>query len=256
MAHAKVGDVGIDFAATDLPAERIAADGARFVMRSSAGAGNTSPELQWKLCRPAEIGTAVATGIDFIAISEWHRSRVTEGGAAGHVDGRADLAFWKSRGLNRGAAIYVSWDAPPARAIWPDVDSYLDAYNTALSGYYVVGAYAGTPYLRHALSAGVIRFGWRPGTASWSDDGLPDQPAHHGRRDVAQAQGATPASIWQTGNNWYGKDASEHLILRAPCGSHLQSVRVEQTPHRVNRWMNGHPRPIASYSTSGGYVGQ
>jgi hypothetical protein len=211
------------------------------MLRYSAGVGNTHSDVQWKLCRPGEIAAAVAAGMDFIANSEWYESRVTEGAAAGRADGSADLAFWKSRGLHRGAAIYVSWDAAPVRAKWPQVDAYLAAYKTALSGYYVVGAYAGTPYLRHALNAGVIRFGWRPNAGSWSDDGLPYQPAHQGRHNLAQAQGATPAAIWQTGNYWYGKDADENLILRTPCGSHLQAAQAPApaptsapAPHRVN----------------------
>jgi hypothetical protein len=220
----KVGDVGIDFSGADLQAKRIRHDGGLFMLRYSAGAGRHDPKAQFKLCKPGEIDTAVTAGVDFIANSEWYETRITEGGAAGRADGQADLAFWKSRGLNKGAAIYVSWDDTPRPGKWALADAYLEAYNGALGGYYAVDAYAGTSYLSHALGKGLIRFGWRPNAGSWSNDGLPYQPAHQGRQHVAQAQGATPAAIWQTGNYWYGKGADENILLRAACGSHLQAT--------------------------------
>ncbi len=230
MGQLSVGDVGIDFSGAGLAPNRIQRDGGRFMLRYSAGAGRTDPKAQFKLCKPGEIAAAVAAGMDFIANSEWYETRITEGRAAGRADGRADLAFWKSRGLNRGAAIYVSWDAAPLRGQWAQADAYLDAYNAALDSHYVVAAYAGTPYLRHALGAGVIGFGWRPNAGSWSDDGLPYQPAHQGRQLVDRAQDVTPAAIWQTGNYWYGKNADENILLRSGCGSHLQAAGGA-TPH-------------------------
>jgi hypothetical protein len=222
------GDLGIDFSGARPSATDIARNGGKFVVRYSAGAGNTSQSTVWKLCGTGEIAAATAAGLDFIANSEWYESRVTEGPTAGRDDGLADLAFWKSRHLNRGASIYVSWDAAPAQSQWPQVDAYLRAYNAALGGYYHVDCYAGTPYLRHAIASGIIRYGWRPNAGSWSNDGLAYQPdtSTTAARDVflVRALAATPAHMIQTGNYWYAKSADENLILRTPVGSHMDAA--------------------------------
>jgi hypothetical protein len=232
-----VGDVGVDFSGANLAASRIRGDGGKFMLRYSAGMGNTSPRSAFKLCKSGEIAAAVKAGMDFIANSEWYETRITEGAAAGKADGNADLAFWKSKGLNRGASIYVSWDADPLRSRWGAADAYLAAYNKALGGYYHVDCYAGTAYLRHALAAGLIQYGWRPNAGSWSNDGLPYQPPNSGRGLIGRAQAATPAAIWQTGNYWYGKNADENILLRAHVGSHLQAVQAPPAPAPAsNTW--------------------
>jgi len=220
----QAGNVGIDFSGAAIAAATARKDGAAFIMRYSAGVGTSNSNSQWKLCKPGEIHDAVAAGIDFLANSEWYESRVTEGAAAGHADGEADLAFWKSRGLARGASIYCSWDAAPVGSKWDEVDAYLRAHNHALGGYYFTDAYAGTPYLRHALSHGLIRHGWRPNAGSWSNDTLPYQPPNSGKGSLNHALSATPAALWQTGNYWYSKNADENLVLRANVGSHLQAA--------------------------------
>jgi len=231
----KPGDRGIDFSFADVPLDGTYKAGGRFIIRYSAGAGTAGllKDASNKICEPHAIADAVKEGLDFIANSEWYESRMTEGAAAGAADGKADLSFWKNRGLARGAAIYCSWDAAPVRSKWTKVDAYLKAYRKALRSYYKVGCYAGTPYLRHALAKKLIDFGWRPNASSWSNDDLPYQPttttAHQRVALRAQALKATPAAIYQTGNYWWKKQADENLILR-PCGSHLQALSLTSEP--------------------------
>ncbi len=255
MAQLKVGDVGIDFSGAALKPKRIDHEGGRFMLRYSAGAGRHDPKAQFKLCKKGEIAAAVAAGLDFIANSEWSETRITEGAGAGRADGRADLAFWKSRGLNRGASIYVSWDDTPTHGKWAKADAYLEAYNAALEGYYAVDAYAGTSYLRHALDAGLIRYGWRPNAGSWSNDGLPYQPAKQGRDHIDQALDATPAAIWQTGNYWFGDGADENILLRAACGSHLQAASAAVPHHDSSPGGPTLRRPWPDWVPQGDYFG-
>lgn len=232
------GDVGIDFSGAKLDAPTVAQNAAKFVIRYSAGVGNAAKETQFKLCRPGEIEAAVAAGLDFIANSEWYESRITEGARAGAADGAADLKFWKSRGLAKGASIYVSWDQKPARLKWRAAKAYLVAYDKALGGYYHVDCYAGTPFLRYALSAGVIKYGWRPNAGSWSSDGLPYQPKITDAL-LEHARAATPAHIWQTGSYWFKNNADEDVILRAPVGSHLAALAA--TAPRPPVVLESHP---------------
>jgi hypothetical protein len=219
----KPKDISLDYSGYRPDPSNLYHDGARAIMRYSAGQGNDQSDCQWKLCTKNELRDAVNVGLDFFALSEWYETRVQEGKGAGQHDGAADLSFWKGRGLAEGAAIYVAWDTNPDQDYWDNVDNYLKAYGKALDGYYQVAIYAGTPYLKHAFKAGVAEFGCRPNAGSWSNDGLPYQPPNHGRNHFEQALDATPAHVWQTGNYWYGKNADENLILRSPCGSHLEA---------------------------------
>lgn len=229
------GDLGVDFS---LARPALAGSGAKYAIRYSAGAGMASnPATHPKLITPSEFGALVLDGCDVIANSEWYESRVTEGAIAGHADGAADLVLWRLCGLAKGAAIYVSWDAMPDVTKWVAVDAYLRAYRMSLGGYYRVGIYAGTPYLKHALAAGLADYGWRPNAGAWSNDGLPYQPntSTPAKRAalVAHAREVTPAHIWQTGNYWWGQSADENLILRTPVGSHRDAIgaaTVTQTP--------------------------
>lgn len=235
MTALTAGALGIDYSMARPAHAEIAHAGGRFVVRYSAGAGMAhNPATHPKLITPPEFTQLLANGFDVIANSEWYETRVTEGAPAGAADGQADLALWRSCGLARGASIYVSWDTLPVQAVWPDVDAYLAAYDKALGGYYHVDAYAGTPYLRHALAKGLIRYGWRPNAGSWSNDGLPYQPdtSTPAKRAalVAAAAKATPARIWQTGNYWFSRSADENLIIRGPVGSHYDALGVPVTP--------------------------
>ena len=221
----QVNNVGIDFSGARIDPRQAAKDGAKFIIRYSAGTGNTAPECQFKLCLPGEIAAAVGAGLDFIANSEFAETTVTQGAGAGAADGAADLAFWKSRGLAQGASIYCSWDAAPNPAQYDNVASYLQAYNRALAGYYHVDLYAGDDALRAMLQRGIIRYGWRPNAGSWSNDpqGTYYQPPNHGLGVANTIRSLSPAHIWQNGNYWYGSSADEDLILRTPVGSHLEA---------------------------------
>ena len=223
------GDRGIDFSFANPNLAGTYKAGGRFIIRYSAGAGTAGllKDVSNKICEPGTIAKAVSKGLDFHANSEWYETRLTEGASAGKADGKADAAFWKDMDLARNSAIYCSWDAAPVKSKWAKVDAYLDAYRNALNDYYLVGCYAGTPYLRHALAGKLIDFGWRPNASSWSNDKLPYQPATNtvAQRNtlLAKALKATPAAIWQTGNYWWSKSADENMILR-PSGSHLQAL--------------------------------
>src|SRR4051794_18511391 len=139
----KVDDVGIDFSGAPISAGEAAQAGAKFMLRYSAGAGVDAPKCQFKLCGKGEVAAAEKAGLDFIANSEFYESRLTEGATAGAADGAADLHFWKSRGLAKGASIYCSWDAAPVHHLFDEVAAYLRAYDHALGGYYHVDLYAG-----------------------------------------------------------------------------------------------------------------
>ena len=229
-----VGGVGLDYAGLRPAPKDVRKNGAGFIVRYSAGAGNNDSATQFKLCGRNEIHDAVAAGLDFVANSEWYETRITEGAAAGAADGAADLTFWKARGLAKGASIYVSWDSDPSPSLWPQVDAYLEAYNKALQGYYEVDCYAGTPYLKHAKAKALIKYGWRPNAGSWSNDGLPYQPKTRTKRQRAKlvklAQEATVAALWQTGNYWYSRGADEDMVIRPDFGSHLQAGGRHRRP--------------------------
>lgn len=203
--------------------------GGKFVIRYSAGAGNHVEATQWKLCRPDEFRALVAAGYDVIANSEWYESRATEGAAAGKADGAADLAFWKSCGLAKGASIYVSWDeGQPDASKHDELAAYLRAYEQALGGYYHVDLYAGDVAIAAMLKAGVIRYGWRAMSDSWSDNGSFYMPGSGWKAEAAKVAKVSPAHIWQNGNRWYNGQADENVILRTPVGSHLEAGKSPQ----------------------------
>jgi hypothetical protein len=258
MTGLQPGDFGIDFSGFRLDGKngrptlaQARHDGAKFIIRYSAGAGNTIQQTQWKLCGLHEITDAVAAGLDFIANTEWHESRVTMGASAGRADSLADLAFWKERGYAKGAVIIASWDAFPDPTKWAAADAYMRAYSAALQGYYLLGTYGGTPYLRHALNAGLISFAWRTNAPSWNHptglregDGLPYQPSRQTILQLIQAgtaQTKTPAHIWQTGNYWYDKQADENVIVRSGLMSHLAALN--RTPPQPQPGVTGGGQP-------------
>lgn len=227
----KPGDLGVDYSGARPSPHGTRKAGGRFIIRYSAGAGNAQSATAWKLCDHGEIAAAVAAGMDFIANSEWYTTRITEGRAAGHDDGQADLEFWKHQGLHRDASIFVSWDAAPVRSHWAAAQAYLEAYDHALGGHFHVDCYAGTPFLRRMLNRKVIRDGWRTNAGSWSNDGLPYQPrTAHTDGLAAVGRSKTPAAIWQTGNYWWAKQADENLILRPVTGSHLAAAARHAKP--------------------------
>lgn len=237
-----VGTYGLDNAATvDYGAAHT--KGSRFQFRYSAGMGNANSASQFKLCKVGEIAEIVAAGIDFIANSEWSTDRVTAGASAGAADGAADLLFWQSRGLARGASIYVSWDAAPNPVLYNVVAAYLSAYGAALEHYYCDGLYAGIPALNEMAERGLIKHGWIPEASSWSVPNSPIDanyaPPAKTLRDLWQPTPSqvAPATallasmlspslvscVWQTGNHW-PNGSDENVIIRSgPLGSHMEA---------------------------------
>lgn len=225
------GQTGLDWAGAGLTGTQIVANGALFAMRYSAGVGNASPASQFKLCGPGEIASIIHSGADFIANSEWYESRITEGAAAGRADGLADLAFWRTRGLAKGARIYISWDQYPSTAKYNAVQAYLTAYRQAQGGYYnlqLPGLYAGSAAIREMRRRGVAGAGWQMMSTSFSDNGLPYQPS---KAQIAAAVARPPAGIdlWQTGNYWFHNGADEDVALTSSLGSHLQALNGGDT---------------------------
>jgi hypothetical protein len=233
------GDLGIDMSGFRLDTTAKVNDfhkaGGKFTIRYSAGAASdptnrNHASVAWKLITPVEHKHLISIG-DLVANDEWYETRMTEGAAAGKADGYAAGKLWHTCGHAFGAAIYPSWDADPVKAKWPAADAYLKAYGAAIAtwGFKLVGSYVGTQYMKHAIHAGLISRGWRPNAGSWSDDGLPYQPANP-RLHLTLALAATPAHIWQTGNYWFKKQADENMILRANVGSHYDAVRAHSNP--------------------------
>jgi glycoside hydrolase-like protein len=226
-----VYDRGIDYAGARPDPADVAKNGGKFILRYSAGAASATShpsydDVKWKLCGPGEIAAAVKAGLDFIANSEWYQSRVTEGASAGKADGTADLAFWKSRGLAKGASIYVSWDeGQPATGKHGALAAYLTAYEKALGGYYRADLYAGDVALAAMLAKELIRYGWRAEADSWSADGSYYKPGTTWKTVAAKVATVSPAHIWQDGNTWYSNGADEDVILRLPVGSHLEALQ-------------------------------
>lgn len=233
----KPGDILIDYSYGRPSLAGAARSGAKGAIRYSAGLasdpGHPSHHLNaGKLISPGEFAAILAAGLDVVANDEWYESRVAEGYAAGYADGQAALKVWKSCGLARGATIYVSWDTFPAQANWVKVGRYVRGFRKALGGQYDVDAYAGTGFLKWAISKALVKYGWRPNAGSWSGDGLPYQPdtstAAKRLALVQLGRSKTPAHIWQTGNYWFNKTADENLVLRTPVGSHLEAVAASK----------------------------
>lgn len=225
---------GVDFSGADLSAAQVAKAGYDFVLRYSAGAGNTDAGTQWKLCGEHEVAEFAAAGIDLIANSEWTTGRVTEGAKAGAKDGAADLKFWKARGYAKGAAIIVSWDeGQPDRSAHSRVEAYLAAYGKALGGYYSVGLYAGDVAINAMLDAGVIQFGWRAMAESWSGpsgSNLYYRPGSDWRKTAEAVAATSRAHLWQNGNVAFDKGADENVILRSFAWGHLSSQGSKPAP--------------------------
>jgi LysM repeat protein len=222
---------GIDYSGFKLPSlDRPAKFGARFVLRYSAGAASdpdheSHGDVAWKLCGRHELRRLVAAGYDFVANSEWTTSRITEGADAGAEDGAADLVFWRKRGLAAGASIYVSWDqGQPAPHKHRRLAAYLRAYQKALRGHYHVDLYAGDVAIAAMLERGLIRYGWRAMSDSWSSNGDHFRPGRHWKAEAKQVAKVSPAHIWQTGNSWFGGGADENVILAVPIGSHREAL--------------------------------
>ena len=235
--------------------------GSRFRLRYSAGAGNSQSATAWKLCKPGEIAAIVASGQDFIANSEWYEGRVTEGAAAGTADGAADLKFWESRGLAKGATIYPSWDAAPDPSKYSAVLDYLGHYNQALQGQYRAdGMYGGAAALAYLVAHAGLKHGWIPEATSWS--GLPNwyyQPTKAQLPEttaaVAKLAPGLSSIIWQNGNKWYNDGADENIIVLGAgnLGSHLQAGGAGPRPSAdpgAGPSRTGPGRPTCSRATT------
>jgi len=232
------GDRVIDYSYARPSLQKVASAGAVAVVRYTAGAASlpghpSYPLNRGKLITSAEFKAITAVGLDVLANDEWFTDRVTQGAAAGKEDARAAATVWKLCGLSKGSAIIVSWDASPVRSKWRSARAYLLAYAAELETFgYKLGVYAGTPFLKYAASnvfgRFVVRFLWRPNAGSWSNDGLPYQPDTSTPEVraalVKLALTKTPATLWQTGNYWFGKSADENLVLRVPVGASLETA--------------------------------
>jgi peptidoglycan hydrolase-like protein with peptidoglycan-binding domain len=232
-----VFDRGIDFADAQVGLNDIKRQGAKFIIRYSAGAASAEGHpshnaVKWKLCGLDEIHNTVAAGLYFFANSEWTVDRVTQGYAAGHEDGVADLAFWKARGLNPGSAVYYSWDkSQPDPSKYPGLRDYLRGVADAFSGYYEVGLYAGDVAIEVMMNSGVIEFGWLAMSESWSGPlHFVYKPGVNWLQSAKAIIGQTRAHILQNGNSWYGDGADENVILHIPAGSHLTATGSASTP--------------------------
>lgn len=257
-----LGSLGLDSSGATIDEQDAYRQGSRFRLRYSAGAGNSESSTQWKLCKPGEIAAIVASGQDFIANCEWYQDRVTEGAAAGTADGAADLRFWESRGLAKGATIYPSWDAAPDPSQYGAVVDYLGHYNQALQGQYRAdGMYAGASALAYLVQHAGLKHGWIPESTSWS--GLPGWYYQPTKAQLAETTAAVAklapglsSIIWQDGNQWYGDGADENIIVLGPAnlGSQLQVSGAGPRP-MPDPILADRNRPWPSYMQPGNYFG-
>lgn len=229
---------GIDFSDAAIDPVSVAKNGGAFIMRYSAGAFNAEARMAHKLCKPGELQAAVAAGLDFFALDESWSTRILESGFAGGLaDGTGARVFWHGRGLNHGAAVFAAGDTDITPAQYDAVAAYCRGFKKGLRGRglrraYAMGLYAGTPVLREMFKRGVIDYGMRAKASSWSNDGLPPNPPLAGATPgmvaniVKAASAGTPAHIWQNYNEWFTPGSTdEDVILRVPCGSHLEQVK-------------------------------
>lgn len=227
-----VFDLGIDYSGARPTMDAVKGLGLKFIMRYSAGVASNPSHADhhrnaWKLCGLDEIKNAVAAGVDFVAISEWYQTRVLEGYNKGFADGTADLAFWKARGLAKGAAIYYAFDASqPAVASHAGLGEYLRGVAEAQQGYYVPALYAGNTAVDAMFAAGRIRFGCLAMSRAWSP-GIPFtyKPGLNNVNDAKKIAPLTRACLLQNGNRHWGTSTDEDIILRLPIGSHMEAIR-------------------------------
>lgn len=232
------GDRGIDFATRPDSPGGITRNGAKFILRYSAGVNNSTPDRQFKLCGPTEVHDAVTAGCDFIAnYEDGADTLVTATPQQMAEAGKADLDFWQERGYAKGAVLICSWDsAQPDPSAHDTVARNLDAYFTAQDDYYARGLYAGDVAISAMLDLHAIGYGWRAMSDSWSHNGDWYEP---GSEWLAQSQkilSVSRAHIWQNGNRWYGADADEDVILRAGLPTQLSVTHAPPpaptpTPH-------------------------
>lgn len=245
------GAYGADSASTvDYATEK--ASGYQYHFRYSAGVNNTASSSQFKLCKVGEIAEMVAAGVDPVANFEASGERMAQGAVAGAADGVADLAFWQSRGLAKGASIYGSVEPGTNQAEWDSIAAFRAAYSNALQGYYLFdGLYDGIPALQHfshphSAESGIVIHGWIPGAASVSVPKVNIDPAYAPpaktnwdlwfptKSQVTPAlnylQGQIAGSgltscIWQDGNQLDNKQADEDIVLLGGViGSHLEAL--------------------------------
>lgn len=253
-------DRGIDFASGTFSLGNAASQGAKFIMRYSAGAASdinhpSHSANAWKLCKQTEIQDTLAAGMDFVANSEWYESRVTEGYNAGHQDGVADLAFWQSRGLAQGAAVYYSWDeGQPNPSKHGALAEYFRGVADVYQGYYDLGLYGGDPAINAMLDLGRIKYGWLAMASSWSYPLVPPyQPGSNWLQAAKDLAPKTRANIHQNGNRWYNGQADEDVILHAPVGSHLEAHGGSTPPQPIQPPTLHRPWP--TYMKPGNFFG-
>lgn len=115
-------------------------------------------ENEEKVIKPAEAKAIAAAGLRLFLIYEINGK--PDGAADGKRDGEFALAWAKTLGAPKGAAIYytVDYDASPADLM--GIIEAFTAFKEALQGYYEVGCY-GSGYICDQLDKrGLIKYRW------------------------------------------------------------------------------------------------
>jgi hypothetical protein len=230
---------GIDF--SFMPDSRgyagIAANGAGFVCRYSAGVGGASNP---KCTRPGEIADATAHKVDFLANFELAESTPERGARSGREHGAADREFWASRGLAPGAGVLLSWEPGNDTSMFAQVADFITSYKAAIGR--PVGLYAGLPALLWMRHRDLIDFTWLPmsSVASGFNWGAISQVEYAARMlKIGQDNGL---NMVQNRNRWYpqGKDkngnevygADEDVIVNLPA---IAWSQLQATQHPLRR---------------------
>jgi len=117
-------------------------------------------EGEAKVIKPAEAKAIAAVNKRVFLIYEGGAKEATLGAARGRENGLWALAYAKTLGAPKGAAIYltVDFDAGPADIL--AIVDYFRAFGEALGGYYTLGAYASGYVCSTLFSRGLIKYRW------------------------------------------------------------------------------------------------
>jgi hypothetical protein len=129
----------------------------------------TTKKIIWQ----AEYDHLLELGVAVHLNYEWYEGRMSEGNAAGQIDGTT--AFSQARALGYPQGLPITFSDDTSGTALTAIYDYLTGVKTGLSGYYRIGYYGPRVKLDAVLTSGHAVFGWQP--TAWSG-GLISDKAH------------------------------------------------------------------------------